>query len=118
MKEKIENWIRELDESSDVPSDIVALNFGLYETEEGYCIYLTGSEEYDASDDEWACEVDYEPEGNFIELPSGNMDWEEFLEKTKRIISDYLSINAEHLPMFEGRVVTIGFDDGDLSRIR
>lgn len=42
----ISQWISELVETETLPEEIVALNFGLYETPKGYCIYLNGSEEY------------------------------------------------------------------------
>ena len=39
----ISQWISELVETETLPEEIVALNFGLYETPKGYCIYLNGS---------------------------------------------------------------------------
>ena len=54
----ISQWISELVETETLPEEIVALNFGLYETPKGYCIYLNGSEEYDEEDEDWACNND------------------------------------------------------------
>ena len=60
MKEEIRHWIQQINDETILPSDIVAFNFGLFESEERYCIYLTGSIFYDESDDDWACDIDYE----------------------------------------------------------
>lgn len=35
--------------------------FWYFESENGNCVYLIGSESYDVDDDDWACDVDYEP---------------------------------------------------------
>ena len=61
MEEEIRHWIQQINDETILPSDIVAFNFGLFESEEGYCIYLTGSKFYDESDDDWACDIDFEP---------------------------------------------------------
>lgn len=50
MEEEIRHWIQQINDETILPSDIVAFNFGLFESEEGYCIYLTGSKFYDESD--------------------------------------------------------------------
>lgn len=59
MEEEIRHWIQQINDETILPSDIVAFNFGLFESEEGYCIYLTGSKFYDESDDDWACDIDF-----------------------------------------------------------
>ena len=57
MKKQIEDWLLELSHNEVIPENIVALNFGIFESENGYCVYLIGSESYDADDDDWACDV-------------------------------------------------------------
>ena len=59
MKEDIRHWIQQINDETILPSDIVAFIFGLFESEERYCIYLTGSIFYDESDDDWACNIDF-----------------------------------------------------------
>ena len=87
----------------------------------GYCIYLTGSKFYDESDDDWACDIDFEPNRKYLMLASGsiqNMNWKQILYKVKNIIFNFITANAYKLPLFVGKIVTIGFDDGDLVRIQ
>ena len=87
MEEEIRHWIQQINDETILPSDIVAFNFGLFESEEGYCIYLTGSKFYDESDDDWACDIDFEPNRKYLMLASGsilNMNWKQILYKVKK----------------------------------
>ena len=52
MKKQIEDWLLELSHNEVIPENIVALNFGIFESENGYCVYLIGSESYDVDDDD------------------------------------------------------------------
>lgn len=116
----ISKWVSELIEGETLPEDIVALNFGLYETPKGYCIYLVGSEEYDEEDEDWACNNDYEPEENgFMEmLMDGEVDWEFLLEGVKDSLKWLLENNEDFKNWVGDRHVATGFDDGDLILIK
>lgn len=103
MEEEIRHWIQQINDETILPSDIVAFNFGLFESEEGYCIYLTGSKFYDESDDDWACDIDFEPNRKYLMLASGsiqNMNWKQILYKVKNIIFNFITANAYKLPLF------------------
>lgn len=120
MKEEISSWLQRMAEQEQVPSEIVALNFGLYESENGYCIYLVGSEEYDEDDDDWACNEDFEPDDNYLEiegLSPQNTPWEQFQNDVVKILKECMA-NADVSRLFGNRVVTAGFDDGNLVRIK
>ena len=119
MKEEIKHWIQQINDETILPPDIVAFNFGLFESEEGYYIYLIGSKSYDESDDDWACDVDFEPNKKYLKLTVGNKqneNWEKLLYEVKDIISQYIS-SSPHLDLFQNKIITIGFDDGILIRI-
>lgn len=121
IKEKIEHWIRQINDETVLPPDIIAFNFGLFESEGGYCIYMTGSKFYDEFDDDWACDIDFEPNRKYLMLTSvsiQNMSWEQILYEVRNVISSFITANADKLPLFVGKIVTIGFDDGDLVRIQ
>lgn len=117
MKEEIQRWIQQINDSTILPSDIVALNFGLFESDGGYCIYLTGSKSYDESDDDWACNIDFEPRNKYLMLKVIDLTWQQLLSETTEIISQYISC-SNHSDLFKNKIVTIGFDDGDLTRIQ
>ncbi|MBR6169340.1 MAG: hypothetical protein IKQ51_01360 [Bacteroidaceae bacterium] len=117
MKENIHVWLDQIEREAIVPQRIIALNFGLYETEKGFCIYLVGACNYDEDDDSWAEEVENVPREFFLEIVT-QCDWQDFQEQTARILTDELkqrSINP--LSPFHNMIITTGFDDGNLIRI-
>lgn len=121
IKEKIEHWLLQINDETVLPPDIIAFNFGLFESENGYCIYMIGSRFYDEFDDDWACDIDFEPNRKYLMLTSEsiqNLSWEKILYEVKNVISSFITANACKLPLFVGKIITIGFDDGDLVRIQ
>ena len=120
MKKNILNWIEKLNSNERIPENIAALNFGLYEAEENYILYLSGSENYDENDDDWATEVDYEPKDKYINLPnSKNMDWKEILNEVEESIIEIINSNNFQNSIFTNiKNITVGFDDGDLIKIK
>ena len=49
------NWLNK-HLSKDIPTNILAINFNLYESsEQTYDIQMTGSDEFDEEDEDWAC---------------------------------------------------------------
>ena len=118
MKKQIENWLQKLSQDNIDDNGIVALYFGIYETEAGYCLYLTGSKEYDADDDDWACSVDFEPKGNYLSIDS-TMDWEQFLNTVSVIIEECVNELLISRPkLFSNKIIAVGFDDGQIIRIK
>jgi hypothetical protein len=117
----IENWLTSLLQSEAPDDDIIAYYFGIFETPEGYSIYLTGSAEYDADDDDWATNTDFEPEDNYCTLPEAykEMDWEEVQDKIVTLLKDFTATAAfNHSYLAKARAIAAGFDDGDLVLIR
>ena len=117
MKEKIHAWLDQIEKDAVVPQHIIALNFGLYDTDKGYCVYLVGASEYDESDDSWAEDVENLPREFFLEIETQS-DWKEFQEQVVSILGEELKqriVNASS--PFYNKVITTGFDDGPLTRI-
>ena len=97
VETRIYDWLTAIDNKETVPSEITAFNIGIFEQDEGYSIYLTGSEEYDADGDDWACDVDFEPANKYLELSGPGikaMEWQEFQDMIVKIVSDYLGTSA------------------------
>lgn len=119
MKAIIKDWVIQTVKSNSIPDEIIAFNFGMYETEDGYCIYLIGSKHYDKDDDDWACDEDFVPTNNFLIIPFNDKkdDWDVFLNKIVDIISSLITTCPELSPL-SSRYVTVGFDDGNLIRIK
>lgn len=115
----IENWLAEIQNSPEPPAEIIAYYFGLFEAKGFYVIYLIGSPEFDAEDDDWTFEIGYEPKQKYFHLQGPewkDLKWEAVLEKAKNhlLASPQLSkgrfANAE--------AIALGFDDGDLVRVK
>ena len=87
MKEKIHVWLDEIEKKVIVPQYIIALNFGLYDTEKGYCIYLVGAREYDDNNDSWAEDAESLPNDFFIEIET-NCKWEAFQKQVEQVLSN------------------------------
>ncbi len=114
MKSKIEAWIKRINERP----EIEAINIGLLQTETGYQAYLIGSCEYDTDDDDWACNENYVPADKYLDLPHcADLTWEALLNSVLQSLSEFMAQNTDsilhHVP-----IVTVGFDDGELIRIK
>ena len=121
-KTDFNNWLDRINKTETVSNSIVAFNFGLFETEDNYTIYLIGSGTFDEQDDDWATNVDFEPEDKYFELDSSlvkGKDWQEALEVSEKLVTEYLnSINLKNTIFKNAEAITTGFDDGELVRIK
>lgn len=116
------HWLADSLSSSPPPADVVAFNVGLFEVEDGFCAYLAGSIRFDEHDDDWAVDPSYKPEAAYLALPNavyGLNDWQTCLQSVMSAVrcamaSPVLSCS----PMSRVNVVTVGFDDGDLHRVK
>lgn len=116
----IRAWLKTIDRT--VPTDIIALNIGAFETETGYALHISGARHYDVHNDDWACNEDFVPENRYLEIKNTNSsqsDWKEFQRLAIGAISSYINDNADdNTSLFYNKIVTFGFDDGDLIRLK
>src|SRR5574344_1595957 len=120
LESEIFHWLVNLAQKNNIPEDITALNFGMFESDKGYCIYLTGSKFYDENDDDWACKIDFEPKNKYLTPTSKTvrqMDWQEFQTQVIPIITKCIETNGLVRNWIANRIVTAGFDDGELTKI-
>lgn len=124
VKDIVRRWLLYIDAHETVPADIVALNFNLWEAAEEngdscYTLELTGSRHYDAEDDDWACEEDFEPrERNCDNLQlSSRLPWEEVLNTLVEVLKE-LKDELADISLFRVEHITAGFTDGDLITIK
>lgn len=115
-------WISKLNRTEKVDTDIIAFNFGLFETTDGYSIYLIGSKNYDPADDDWATNIDFEPKDKYLHLDTDlviDKDWQEILKLSFDLIKKYVNSDDFKNSIFKNATaITTGFDDGDLQRIK
>ena len=117
MKEKIHIWLDKVEREAVVPTEVIALNFGLYETDKGYCIYLVGARGYEENNDSWAEDVEYLPHEFFLEIET-QCDWKEFQEQIVNILANEIKYRRTNfISPFHHKIITVGFDDGNLIKI-
>jgi hypothetical protein len=124
-----EQWMTRLLEISQPGKEIVALHFGLFETEYNVQLYACGSKTWDGEDPDWACEPAWFPEGSYPDIPLYRNLHRVLKEDTWLGVHLAVSISAlyvirfarEHGSLLLGgrgsRMLATGFDEGDLYHI-
>ena len=114
----LREWLADICETESPDSSIVAFNFGLFETEDGYTVYLTGSKEYNDEDPDWATNSDFEPVRKYYPLPSEEfrkLAWSDVLNKISLELADFTDTEIFRNSFFsDAKAITTGFDDGDV----
>jgi len=113
---KLEKWLNSISSEEKIPNTIKAINIGLFETQEGYSLYLIGSNTYSSTDDDWASNEDFTPKNKYLGFNfDKKLEWREFLDwvhhESKNIIGkNNLFTNID--------TITVGFDDGELILVK
>jgi len=122
LTELFSDWIKKVEKENPPGTDIAAINFGMLQSGKSYMVYITGAEIYDADDDDWAGEIDYQPirANKYLTLPA---DATAGLKRAKvqELVIDTLTQLVNTEPgrlLFANRVLTTNFDDGDLTVIK
>lgn len=115
------DWLSKLCDAEFPDESIVAYNFGLFETQNGYTIYLIGSKEFDNDDSDWACNNDFEPEHKYFDLPANDyksLSWQQVMDKIVSELTAFSKSSRFRNSYFsQAQAITTGFDDGDLVQI-
>jgi hypothetical protein len=120
--QQFNQWMTRMNEKEHPPKEIIAFNFGLFETIEGFTIYLIGAKNFDAQSDEWALEPDFEPKDEYLEInpdETAEMKPDDVLKMAAGVVVSY--IDSESFPssfLKNAQAITTGFDDGKLMRIK
>ena len=122
LSETLYNWITEISDNSVIPVEITAINFGIFETRTGYSLHCTGSIAYDPNDDDWATQIDFDPTPSlkYFALSKeliGNKKWNDIFNEVEQALKLIFSQNSANL-LFNKIIITTGFDDGELLRVR
>lgn len=114
MLDTLNPWLARLAETEAPPSDIVAFHFGLFEGDDTVSVYLVGSRDFSDDDEDWVANDDWLAKSKGLELPAGDPD--KVSEAVADALSDFLESGDSFL--HKARAVTVGFDDGDLLRVK
>lgn len=122
FEKEFAGWLGRAIEASPPPSGIVAYYVGLFESPGGSVAHLTGSRGFDPEDDGWACDEDYAPSEKYFALPwkiSGPRDSRRVQSRVVRAVKAFLA-SPENRDTFlsAAAAVAVGFDDGDLVRVK
>ena len=122
MKEEIINWLTQIEQFDGFPpKEVLAFNFGIYESESGYKMYLVGGFEYDEDDDDWACIEMPKAEHRYLPFPSemGSLQWEDLLKSVADVLRELEKEGRFNTTILKNvKAITTGFDDGELIKIR
>ena len=120
------NWIDICLKTNPIESKIEAIYLGLFESDQGITLYISGSSNFDEEDSDWACDLDYNPKFKYCDtIPILNDLFEVKedifirIEKVYNVIYEfvnkYLEENKTDLDTIK---IAVGFDDGDLKIIK
>ena len=99
--------------------EIKAINFNLYEdTDNKWSVELVGTFSFDRDNDDWACDVDYEPVDKYLNIEGVDVDPDKFLNEVITILLDIISLEKVSAWLLHTKYITVGFDDGVLEKIR
>ena len=117
-QKELENWLHEVLAVEKPAQKISAFRFGLGEVEEGYVLYLAGSEYYDEADDEWAADTPEFIAGQEMILSTED-EWYWVLLKVIYSLGRILRTDVVDKSFLgDGKPVYLGFESGDLYRLK
>ncbi|MEF9983521.1 MAG: hypothetical protein RR806_00465 [Oscillospiraceae bacterium] len=105
--------------NSEIPENIVALNFNLYDDGDfNWSIELIGTSRFDLKDDDWACDeaFDFGTRENPLSWQQ-ECEWETILNSAVETISDYLIDGKYSALMKTFKGIGVGFVDGEIEII-
>lgn len=122
VDQRFHEWVDNINETEKIDKSIIAFNFGLFESEEGFTMYLTGSKVFDEDDDDWATDMDFEPNQKYFSFGNDfliNKDWQDILKYAESLVQSYVKSEDFKTSIFAQAIaITLGFDDGELSIIK
>lgn len=122
MKEEIINWLNRIEQIDGIPPiEVIAFNIGIYESENGFELYLVGGYEYDEDDDDWACIEMPEAIHRYMSLPPelSKLKWEDLLKNIANTLKELEKEGRFKTTILKNaQAITTGFDDGELIKIR
>jgi len=105
--------------SVEIPAHVIAFNINVYESP--FLVEIIGSNEFDAKDENWACNEDWVPAVRSIEVSTnlfGNT-WEVAEQNIVNMARGYFKSNfANASKLKQAKAFTVGFVDGNLNLIK
>jgi hypothetical protein len=105
--------------SQQIPAEVVAFSFNLYEGTLTFDVQITGAPSFDAADQDWACDVIFSSGEDLFSIPRalvGNR-WEVAFELVRGWSENYLKSGSMASILRASDGVGVGFVDGDIELI-
>lgn len=122
VDQRFHEWLDNINKTERIDKSIIAFNFGLFESEEGFTMYLNGSKIFDEDDDDWAANLDFEPKEKYFSFGTEflkDKDWEDILKYSQNLIQTYIASEEFKTSIFaQAKGIAVGFDDGELTIIK
>lgn len=119
-RDVISAWLARVCAAKQPSDSVVAYNVGLFETPKGFTAYLVGADRFDPANGDWACRASFTPKERNRPLPGGEFTgWEQALAAVVEAVRTFLDSEPGRASFLARAVaVTVGFDDGELVRVR
>lgn len=122
VNQRFQEWVAKINENEKIDNSIIAFNFGLFESEEGFTMYLNGSKIFDKDDDDWAANMDFEPKQKYFSFGMDflkDKDWQNILKYSEYLVQTYIASELFKTSIFaQAKGIAVGFDDGNLTIIK
>jgi hypothetical protein len=122
FQDAFSGWLERVSRRETPPASVIAYNVGLFESPNGYTAYLCGADHYSDDSSDWACRESFAPKDRYFNLPAQEFKskgWEEAQEAVITAVKEFLA-SAQGAQSFlaNAQAVTVGFDDGELVRVK
>jgi hypothetical protein len=122
-QEIFNDWLNQIILNENPDKEIIAFNIGLIETEKGYSAYFMGARKYDEKDSDWACDFgDYTPKNKYLDFSKTELkelSWDKYQNRIIEFSKEFMKTKVyENSFLQKATAITVGFDDGDLVRIK
>jgi len=121
ISNRLHEWLERVSSNEEPSDSIVAFNIGLFEIEDGeYSVYLIGAIAFDESNEDWACSEAFSPSERYCILPDvAGYEWSVVLDLLAEAVKEFIdSIPGRSSFIGSARAVTVGFDSGELVRVK
>lgn len=118
LQERIWRWLTMCFAQTKIPNSVIAFHLGIYSSKRGYELYLDGCSDYNELTDDWCCSDVFQPKERTIEIQDisiKNLVHDNFQQDIVSIMRGYISNYESPLT---NRIVVVGFDDGELTRVQ
>lgn len=122
VDQRFHEWLETINKIEKIDKSIIAFNFGLFESEEGFTMYLNGSQTFDEDDEDWATNMDFEPKQKYFSFGSEflkDKNWQDILNYSEHLVQTYVTSENFKASIFaHAKAIAVGFDDGELTIIK